>query len=144
MQGSSYTEEIRYQVERMLLEQEGISYRSFNLMLTKKMVLFDNWMQMTLEQEGKYKWKEKGRKCQADLLLEKKKRNMNMSRMQRKGKLRPMMIFYTQLAIRLLLEKNRISILLCFKLVTMHHEEYYKLLDAENQWLKGNWFDDLN
>lgn len=54
------------------------------------------------------------------------------------------MIFYTQLAIRLLLEKNRISILLCLKLVTMHHEEYYKLLDAENQWLKGNWFDDLN
>lgn len=85
MQGSSYTEEIRYQVERMLLEQKEISYKSFNLMLTKKMVLFDNWMQITLGKEGKYQWKEKGRKCQADLLVEKRKSNMNMSRMQRKA-----------------------------------------------------------
>lgn len=31
-----------------------------------------------------------------------------------------------------------------FKLVTSHYEEYYELLDAENQQHEGDWFDGLD
>ena len=53
---------------------------------------------------------EKGRRYQLDTLLEKRKRAI--SRMQRKA-IKPLMIYFIQLVIRLLFEKNLISILIC-------------------------------
>ena len=52
---------------------------------------------------------EKGRRYQADTVLAKRRRIV--SRMQRKVK--PLMIYFIKLVIKLLLEKNFISILIC-------------------------------
>ena len=83
---------------------------------------------------------EKGRRYQANTLLEKRKRAI--SRMQKKAKTIDDLIYSAgnQFAVRE--ELDQYSDL--FKLVTNHHEEYCKLLDAENQQHEELWFDDLD
>ena len=83
---------------------------------------------------------EKGRRYQAYILLEKRKRAM--SRIQRKAKSIDDLLYSAgnQVAVREELEQY--SDLL--KLVTNHHEEYIELVDAENQQHEEGWFDDLD
>ena len=83
---------------------------------------------------------EKGRRYQAYILLEKRKRAM--SRIQRKAKSIDDLLYSAgnQVAVREELEQY--SDLL--KLVTNHHEEYIELVDAENQHHEEGWFDDLD
>ena len=71
---------------------------------------------------------EKGRRYQADTLLEKRKRAI--SRMQRKAKAIDDLLYLAGNQVAIREELDQYSDL--FKLVTNHHEEYCKLLDAEN------------
>ena len=83
---------------------------------------------------------EKGRRYQADTLLEKRKRAI--SRMQRKAKAIDDLLYSAGNQVAVREELDQYSDL--FKLVTNHHEEYCKLLDAENQQHEELWFDDLD
>ena len=83
---------------------------------------------------------EKGRRYQADILLEKRKRAI--SRMQRKAKAIDDLLYSAGNQVAVREELDQYSDL--FKLVTNHHEEYCELLDAENQQQEEGWFDDLD
>ena len=83
---------------------------------------------------------EKGRMYQTDTLLEKRKRAI--SRMQRKAKAIDDLLYPAGNQVAVREEVDQYSDL--FKLVTNHHEEYCKFLDAENQQHEGLWFDDLD
>ena len=79
---------------------------------------------------------ERGRRYQADIMLEKRKRAM--SRMQRKIVDDLLYSAGNQVVVRE--ELDQYSDL--FKLVTNHHEEYCELLDAKNQQHEEGQFDD--
>ena len=81
---------------------------------------------------------EKGRRYQADTLLEKRKRAI--SRIQRKAKAIDDLLYSAGNQVFVREELDQYSDL--FKLVTNHHEEYCELLDAENQ--QQGCFDDLD
>ena len=83
---------------------------------------------------------EKGRRYQADILLEKKRRVM--SRMQRKAKAIDDLLYSAGNQVAVREELDQYSDL--FKLVTNHHEEHCELLDAENQQQEKSWFDNLD
>ena len=83
---------------------------------------------------------QKGRKYQADILLEKRKRTM--SRMQRDAKGIDDLIYSAGNQVAVREELDQYSDL--FKLITNYHEEYCKLLDAEDQQHEEDWFDDLD
>ena len=83
---------------------------------------------------------EKGRRYQADILLEKRKRAI--SRMQRKAKAIDDLLYSAGNQVAVREELDQYSDL--FKLVTNHHEEYCEFLDAENQQQEEVWFDDLD
>ena len=83
---------------------------------------------------------EKERRYQADALLEKRKRAIN--RMLRKAKAIDDLLYSAGNEVAVREELDQYSDL--FKLVTNHHEEYCKLLDAENQQHEELWFDDLD
>ena len=51
-----------------------------------------------------------------------------------------MIVCFTELVIRLLLDKYLINFLICL----IHHEEYFESLDAEKQQHKEGWFGDLD
>ena len=83
---------------------------------------------------------EKGRRYQADILLEKRKRAI--SRIQRKAKAIDDLLYSAGNQVAVREELDQYSDLL--RLVTNHHEEYCELLDAENQQQEEGWFDDLD
>ena len=83
---------------------------------------------------------EKGRRYQADILLEKRKRAM--SRMQRKARAIDFLIYSAGNQVAVRKEIDQYSDF--FKFITNYHEEYCELLDAENQQNEEGWFDDLD
>ena len=65
-----------------------------------------------------------------------------MSRMQRKAKAIDDLIYSAGNQVAVREELDQYSDL--FKLITNYHEEYCKLLDAEDQQHEEDWFDDLD
>ena len=72
-------------------------------------------------------------------LTKKKEKGIKLIYCWRGGK-GPLIVYFTELVIRLLLDKYLINFLICLS----HHEEYFESLDAEKQQHKEGWFDDLD
>ena len=81
---------------------------------------------------------EKGRKYQAELVLE--KRTKAMTRLQRKAI--DDLLYSGKNHVTVKEELGQYSYI--FKLLSTYHEEYCELVDADDQKDQGNWFDDLD
>ena len=83
---------------------------------------------------------EKGRKYQAELVLE--KRTKAMTRLQRKTRAIDDLLYSGTNHVTVKEELGQY--LDIFKLLSTYHEEYCELVDADDQKDQANWFDDLN
>ena len=83
---------------------------------------------------------EKGRKYQAELVLE--KRTEAMRRLQRKARVIDGLLYSATNHVTVKEELGQYSDI--FKLLSTYHEEYCELVDADDQKDQANWFDDLD
>ena len=121
-------------------ETEGIKPMEFHIKADDENAAESNQVGIAVSRPSRTRQlTEKGRKYQAELVLE--KRTKAMTRLQRKARAIDDLLYSATNHVAVKEELGQYSDI--FKLLSTYHEEYCELVDADDQKHQVNWFDDL-
>ena len=122
-------------------ETEGIKPMEFHIKADDEDAAGSNQVGIAVSRPSRTRQlTEKGRKYQAELVLE--KRTKAMTRLQRKARAIDDLLYSATNHVAVKEELGQYSDI--FKLLSTYHEEYCELVDADDQKHQVNWFDDLD
>ena len=122
-------------------ETEGIKPMEFHIKAVDEDASGSNQVDIAVSRPSRTRQlTEKGRKYQAELVLE--KRTKAMTRLQRKARVIDDLLYSTTNYVAVKEELEQYSHI--FKLLSTYHEEYCKLGGADDQKHHMNWFDDFD